>query len=138
MLRKDLKLSEWISYPNSLMELCLCLVFFVKQAYLANLTNFGQVFASFTPAIGSMKTSWNHGFLCETQKYGEKLNITWMITSYIGILAIFCNFWANTCLVHSTRSLSGCIFAWNHCGQIFFFRITQKIVPVWKCDENFC
>ena len=40
--------------------------------------------------------AWNHGtqicFLCETQKYGEELNNTWMITFYIGILAILGKF----------------------------------------------
>ena len=43
--------------------------------------------------------AWNHGtqicFLCETQKYGEKLNNIWMITFYIGISARFDNFWAD-------------------------------------------
>ena len=74
--------------------------------------------------------SWNHGnqmwFLCETQKYGEKLNKTWMITFNIGILATFGNFWANICLVQSTCSLSSYISAWNHGGQIFSFRVTKK------------
>ena len=48
--------------------------------------------------------AWNHGaqvcFLCEIQKYVEILNNTWMITFYIGILAIFGNLWA-TFLPHS-------------------------------------
>ena len=132
-----------MSYPNSLMELCLCLVVFLYR----NIVHFGIFWSNFCLIHSSCWFydhffAWNHGtqicFLCETQKYGEKLNNTWMITFYIGILAIFGNFWANICLVHSTRCLSGCIFAWNHCGQIFSFRITQKIVPVWKYDENFC
>ena len=121
-----------MSYPNSLMELCLCLVVFLYR----NIAHFGKFCSNFclifTPAIGSMTTffAWNHGtqicFLCETQKYGEKLNNTWMITFYIGILAIFGNFWANICLVHFTCCLSCCIFARNHCGKIFSFMITQK------------
>ena len=93
------------------------------------LASFGQIFASFTPAIGSMTTfvlGTQICFLCETQKYGGKLNNTWMITFYIGILAIFGNFWANICLVHFTCCLSCCIFARNHCGKIFSFMITQK------------
>ena len=71
-------------------------------------------------------------------------NITFLAQSflvsklYMGILTRFGNFGANICLIHSTCCLTGCIFAWNHCGQIFSFRITQKIVPVWKYDENFC
>ena len=84
----------------------------------------------------------NHGikiyFLCETQKYVEILNNTWIITFYIGILAIFSNFGGNFCLVHSSHWLSGYMFAWNHGRQIFSVRITQKIVPVLKYDENFC
>ena len=43
-----------------------------------------------------------------------------MITFYVGILARFGNFWAN-------------IF-----GQVFSFRITQKIVPIWKYYKKFC
>ena len=72
--------------------------------------------------------SWNPDMLSlwNTKKYGEKLNNTWMITFYMGILAIFGNFWANICHVHSTCCLSCCIFAWDHCGQIFSFKITQK------------
>ena len=132
-----------MSYPNSLMELCLCLVVFLYR----NIVHFG-IFWSKCCLIHSSCSittfflkSWNPGryvFFVKHKKYGKKLNNTWMITFYIGILAIFGNFWANICLVHSTRCLSGCIFAWNHCRQIFSFRITQKIVPVWKYDENFC
>ena len=85
---------------------------------------FGQIFDSFTPAVGSMK-----------QKYIEILNFTWIITFYVGILVIFGNFSANICLVHSTCWLFGCIFAWIH-GRWIFFRITQKIVPVLKYDES--
>ena len=66
-----------------------------------------------------------YSFLVKHKKYGEKLNNTSIITFCIGILAIFGNLWANICLVHSSCCLSGCIFALNHCGQIFSFIITQ-------------
>ena len=55
-----------------------------------------------------------------------------LVPAHSIILAQFGNFWANICLFHSTCCLTSCIFAWNHCGQIFCFRITQKIVPIWN------
>ena len=82
--QKDLKLSEWMSYPNSLMKLCLCLVVFLYR----NMSHFGKFWSNFCLIHSSYWFydhffAWNHGtqicFLCETQKYGEKLNITWMI-----------------------------------------------------------
>ena len=109
-------------------------------------SNFGQFLVKFLPH--SLQLFYDHVFawnletriyfLCETQKYVEVLNNTWMITFFIGILAIFGNFWANICLVHFNHWLSGCIFDWNHGRQILSFRITQKIVPVLKYDQNFC
>ena len=117
------------------MELCLCLVVFLYR----NIGNFSNFWSNICLVHSNYWFcdhffAWNHGtqicFLCETQKCGEKLNSTWMIMFYIGILAIFDNFWANICLVHSICCLSGCIFAWNYCG----LTLTQKIVPVvWKC-----
>ena len=110
-LQKDLKLSEWMSYPNSLMELCLCLVVFLYR----NIVHFGIFWSKFCLIHSSCWFydhffSWNHGtqicFLCEAQKYDEKLNNTWMITFYMRILARFGNFWANICLFHSTHCLS--------------------------------
>ena len=106
---------------------------------------FRQIFASFTPAVGSLTT-----FLLEIMKpryafyvkhnswYVEILNNICIITFHTGISAIFGNYWVNFCLVHSRRWLSGRIFAWNRGRQIFVFRMTQKIVPVLKYDENFC
>ena len=111
-----------MSYPNSLMELRLCLVVFLYR----NIAHFGNFWSNICLIHSNCYFydhvfAWNHGtqicFLCEAQKYGEKLNNTWMITFHIGILTIFGNFWANICLIHSTRFLSGSIFAWNHCGQ---------------------
>ena len=139
-LQIDLKLSGWMSYPNSLMELCLCLVVFVYW----NISNFWQFLVKFLPHSLQLLVlwplfclkSWNPD-LCETQKYVEILNKTWMITFHIGILVIFYNFWANICLVHSTYWLSGCIFAWNHGRQIFSFRIILKSVPILKYHKNF-
>ena len=122
VLQKDPKLSGWMSYPNSLMELRLCLVVFLYR----NIAHFGNFWSNICLIHSSCYFydhifAWNHGtqicFLCEAQKYGEKLNNTWMITFHIGILTIFGNFWANICLIHSTRFLSGSFFAWNHCGQ---------------------
>ena len=61
------------------------------------MANSGQIFASFAPAVGSTTTfsleimEPGYAFFFK-QKYGEKLNNTWMITFYIGILAIFGNF----------------------------------------------
>ena len=78
--------------------------------------------------------AWNHGiqicFLCETQKYVEMLNKTWIIIFYIGILAIFCNFWAHFWLVHSSCWFYGHFFAWNHGIQICFLCETQKYVEM--------
>ena len=114
-----------MSYPNSLMKLCLCLVVFLFR----NIANFGNFWSNFCIIHSSYWFydhffAWNHGtqicFICETQKYSEKWNNIWMITFYVGILACFGNFWANIC------------------GQVFSFRITQKIVPVWKYYEKFC
>ena len=126
------------------MELCLCLVVFLFR----NIADFGNFWSNFCLLHSSYWIydhffALNHGtqicFLCETQKCGKKLNNTWMTMFYIGILPIFVNFWANNiCLVHSPHCLSGCIFVWNHCGLIFSFRITQKIVPVWKYVQTFC
>ena len=124
-----------MSYPNSLMKLCLCLVVFLFR----NIANFGNFWSNFCIIHSSYWFydhffAWNHGtqicFLCETQKYGEKLNNTWMIKFYIRNISMFRQFLGK----YVPRSL---VFAWNHCGQIFSFRIAQKIVPVWKC-ENFC
>ena len=118
-LQKDLKLLAWLSYPNSLMELCVRLVVFVYR----NIANFGNFWSNVCLIHSSYwfydhSFVWNYGnqicFLCETLKYGEKF-----ITFNIGILTTFGNFWASICLFHSTRWLSSCIFAWNHGGQIF-------------------
>ena len=97
VLQKDLKLSEWMSYPNSLMELCLCLVVFLYR----NIVHFGIFWSNFCLIHSSCWFydhffAWNHGtqicFLCETQKYGEKLNNTWMITFYIWNISTFRQF----------------------------------------------
>ena len=70
--------------------------------------------------------------------------ICWNIEQYLHYYILnrnisnFQNFWANFCLVYSSRWLSGCIFTWNHGRQILSFRITLKIVPILKYDENFC
>ena len=84
------------------------------------MVDFGQIFATFTPAVGSMTT-----FLLEIMESRYAFFVKHK-KIYIGILAIFGNFWANICHVHSTCCLSCCIFAWDHCGQIFSFKITQK------------
>ena len=79
--------------------------------------------------------TWNHEtqicFLWETQKYVEILNNIWIITFYIEIFAIFGNFWAKFCLIHS----SSCwffdhFFAWNHGTQKCVLWETQKYVEV--------
>ena len=62
--------------------------------------------------------AWNNEtqvcFCCETQKYVEILNNNWIITFYIGILAIFGNFWVNFCLVHTNFWLYDHLLALNH------------------------
>ena len=47
VLQKDLKLSEWMSYPNSLMELCLCLAVFLCKNIVQK--NFWQILVKFLP-----------------------------------------------------------------------------------------
>ena len=125
-----------MSYPNSLMEL------FLSVGILAFFGNFWTNFCLIHSRYWFYDHffAWNLGiriyFLCETQKYVEILKNTWMISFYKGILVISGNFWANICLVYSTRWLCGCIFPWNHGRQIFSFRIIENIVPVLKYDEN--
>ena len=113
--------------------------------YIAILAIFGNFWVNFCHTHSSCwfydhLFAWNHGTqifcFCETQKYVEILNNTWIITFYIGILGIFGKFGAIFCLAHSRHWLSGCIFAWNHGRQVFSFKITQ-VVPVLKYDENF-
>ena len=125
-LQIDLKLPGWMSYLNWLMELCLCLVVFVYR----NIAIFGNIWSNFCLIHSDCwfydhVFSRNHGthvcFLCETQKYVEVLNNTWMITFYIGILAIFGIFWANICLVRSTHLLSGCILTEIMVGRYSLF-----------------
>ena len=93
-LQKDLKLSEWMSYPNSLNGVYLCFVVFLYRN-IANLGNFWSNFCLIHSSYWFYDHffAWNHGtqiyFLYETQKCGEKLNNNWIITFYIEVLAIF-------------------------------------------------
>ena len=73
VLQKDLKLSERMSYPNSLIKLCLCLVVFLYR----NIAHCGRFWSNFCHIHTSCwfydhVFAWNHGiqicFLCETQK----------------------------------------------------------------------
>ena len=59
---KKSTLSEWMSYPNSLMELCLCLVVFLYR----NMVHFGIFWSKFCLIHSSCWFydhffSWNHG-----------------------------------------------------------------------------
>ena len=77
-LEKDLKLSEWMSYPNSLMELPLCLAVFLYR----NIGHFGKIWSNFCFIHSSCWFyehffDWNHGTqiccLCKTQKIWWKI-----------------------------------------------------------------
>ena len=142
-LQKDLKLSEWMSYPNSLMKLCLCFVVLLFR----NIANFGNFWSNFCLIHSSYSFhdhffAWNHGntdmfFFVKHKNIVKKLNNIWMITFYIVMLGRFSNFWANICLVHSTCSVAGCILSEiiPVVGRYFSFRITQKSctsLEIWK------
>ena len=78
---------------------------------MAFLTNFRQIFASFTPTVGSVTTSLleimvpryafseKHKNMLKYRKIFEVLHFK---LEYLQFLAIFGNFWANFCLIHSS------------------------------------
>ena len=83
---------------------------------------FRQIFASFIPAVGFLwplfcLKSWNPDIISlGKQKYVEILNNIWILTFYIGILAIFGNFWVNFCLIYSSCWFFDhffCLKSWN-------------------------
>ena len=60
--------------------------------------------------------------ICFSKRCKNKLNDSMIFALYLGMLAIFGNFWVNFCLIHSSRWLSDHCLAWNYGRQIFSFR----------------
>lgn len=89
----------------------------------------------FTTDIGSVTSLLNEIMI---QRYAfQTLNNILIIALHIGVLAIFCKFWAHFGLINSSRWLSDRIFVWNHGRVISFLKKTYKIVHALKYDENF-
>ena len=79
-----------------------------QYEYMQLLVIFKQFFALFTTDIGSVTSLLNEIMI---QRYSfQTLNNILIIALHIGVLAIFCKFWAHFGLINSSRWLSDRIF----------------------------